>query len=48
MTDVLYRSDSSRRFHSEPTVFENYVNELQVDDQIVELSLWDTAYVLLR
>ncbi|KIM34289.1 hypothetical protein M408DRAFT_325728 [Serendipita vermifera MAFF 305830] len=27
----------------EPTVFENYVNELVVDDQLVELSLWDTA-----
>ncbi|GFZ51604.1 GTP-binding protein RHO1 [Saitozyma sp. JCM 24511] len=26
-----------------PTVFENYVELLQVDDQAVELSLWDTA-----
>jgi GTPase SAR1 family protein len=24
-------------------VFENYVEVLQVDDQAVELSLWDTA-----
>ncbi|KAL0580582.1 Rho GTPase [Marasmius crinis-equi] len=28
---------------SEPTVFENYVHDLYVDDQQVELSLWDTA-----
>ncbi|PBK99413.1 hypothetical protein ARMGADRAFT_1043645 [Armillaria gallica] len=27
----------------EPTVFENYVHDLLVDDQLVELSLWDTA-----
>ncbi|KAF5335939.1 hypothetical protein D9611_006220 [Ephemerocybe angulata] len=27
----------------EPTVFENYVHDLVVDDQLVELSLWDTA-----
>ncbi|KIY69204.1 hypothetical protein CYLTODRAFT_436258 [Cylindrobasidium torrendii FP15055 ss-10] len=27
----------------EPTVFENYVHDLIVDDQMVELSLWDTA-----
>ncbi|KAF9048210.1 hypothetical protein BDZ89DRAFT_941393 [Hymenopellis radicata] len=27
----------------EPTVFENYVHDLLVDDQMVELSLWDTA-----
>ncbi|RSH92402.1 Rho GTPase [Saitozyma podzolica] len=27
----------------EPTVFENYVELLQVDDQAVEMSLWDTA-----
>lgn len=30
-------------FPSEPTVFENYVHDLYVDDQLVELSLWDTA-----
>lgn len=28
---------------SEPTVFENYVHDLYVDEQLVELSLWDTA-----
>ncbi|ORY21753.1 small GTPase superfamily [Naematelia encephala] len=27
----------------EPTVFENHVEMLQVDEQTVELSLWDTA-----
>ncbi|CAE6462370.1 unnamed protein product [Rhizoctonia solani] len=27
----------------EPTVFENYVQDVKVDDQMVELSLWDTA-----
>ncbi|WVW78191.1 hypothetical protein I302_100142 [Kwoniella bestiolae CBS 10118] len=27
----------------EPTVFENYVEMMQVDEQTVELSLWDTA-----
>ncbi|WWD21713.1 hypothetical protein CI109_106200 [Kwoniella shandongensis] len=27
----------------EPTVFENYVEMMQVEDQMVELSLWDTA-----
>jgi len=27
----------------EPTVFENYVQDLYVDNQLVELSLWDTA-----
>ncbi|KAJ6625004.1 P-loop containing nucleoside triphosphate hydrolase protein [Mycena sp. CBHHK59/15] len=27
----------------EPTVFENYVHDIYVDDQQVELSLWDTA-----
>jgi len=28
---------------SEPTVFENYVHDIMIDDQLVELSLWDTA-----
>lgn len=28
---------------SEPTVFENYVQDVTVDGQYVELSLWDTA-----
>lgn len=28
---------------SEPTVFENYVHDIYVDEQLVELSLWDTA-----
>lgn len=28
---------------SEPTVFENYVHDIHVDDQTIELSLWDTA-----
>lgn len=28
---------------SEPTVFENYVQDIQVDDDYVEMSLWDTA-----
>ncbi|KAF4611103.1 hypothetical protein D9613_006791 [Agrocybe pediades] len=27
----------------EPTVFENYVQDIYVDEQLVELSLWDTA-----
>jgi len=27
----------------EPTVFENYVSELTIDGQEIELSLWDTA-----
>ncbi|KAF8518033.1 small GTPase superfamily [Hysterangium stoloniferum] len=27
----------------EPTVFENYVHDITVNDQVVELSLWDTA-----
>ncbi|KZS94389.1 ras-domain-containing protein [Sistotremastrum niveocremeum HHB9708] len=27
----------------EPTVFENYVQDLTIDGQLVELSLWDTA-----
>jgi GTPase SAR1 family protein len=30
-------------YPSEPTVFENYVHDLYVDGQSVELSLWDTA-----
>lgn len=30
-------------YPSEPTVFENYVHDLYIDDQLVELSLWDTA-----
>ena len=39
--DGYTRSDYA--LYSEPTVFENYVNEVQVDDQVIELSLWDTA-----
>jgi len=31
------------RTASEPTVFENYVHDIYVDDNLVELSLWDTA-----
>jgi len=27
----------------EPTVFENHVHDMTVDDQLVELTLWDTA-----
>jgi Rho family protein len=27
----------------EPTVFENYVHDIYVDNKSVELSLWDTA-----
>ena len=30
-------------YDSEPTVFENYVHDIYVDDALVELSLWDTA-----
>jgi Ras-related C3 botulinum toxin substrate 1 len=26
-----------------PTVFENHISTLKVDDKIVSLSLWDTA-----
>ena len=37
---MTYLRDQS---YSEPTVFENYVQDLYVDDQLVELSLWDTA-----
>jgi GTPase SAR1 family protein len=33
---------------SEPTVFENYVHDIYVDDQLVELSLWDTAGALVK
>jgi GTPase SAR1 family protein len=36
----LARSD---QVVSEPTVFENYVHDIYVDEQMVELSLWDTA-----
>ena len=32
---------------SEPTVFENYVQDIHVNDEVVELSLWDTAGMLL-
>ena len=35
--------DMTLRICSEPTVFENYVNEIEVDDERIELSLWDTA-----
>jgi len=28
---------------NEPTVFENYVQDIKVDDTVVEMSLWDTA-----
>ncbi|KAI9323666.1 small GTPase superfamily [Dichotomocladium elegans] len=27
----------------EPTVFENYVHDIMVDEELIELSLWDTA-----
>ncbi|KAH9935863.1 ras family-domain-containing protein [Epithele typhae] len=27
----------------EPTVFENFVHDIYVDEQLIELSLWDTA-----
>lgn len=37
------RADGLRARNSEPTVFENYVHDLYVDEQLVELSLWDTA-----
>lgn len=35
--------NNTRLAHSEPTVFENYVHDLYVDEQLIELSLWDTA-----
>lgn len=33
----------SSLLHSEPTVFENYVHDIFIDNVHVELSLWDTA-----
>lgn len=36
-------SPTSFHGHSEPTVFENYVQDITVEEQVVELSLWDTA-----
>ncbi|KAG8958706.1 Rho GTPase [Tulasnella sp. 419] len=27
----------------EPTVFENYVQDIEIDEQTVEMSIWDTA-----
>lgn len=38
-----YGLNNTRHTRSEPTVFENYVQDLYVDEQLVELSLWDTA-----
>ena len=37
--EALYRYFT----HSEPTVFENYVHDVFVDNVHIELSLWDTA-----
>jgi len=42
-TCVTFASIYQLELHSEPTVFENYVHDLYVDEQLVELSLWDTA-----
>ena len=35
--------NNTRHTPSEPTVYENYVQDIYVDEQFVELSLWDTA-----
>jgi Rho family protein len=37
------RGTTSDVFDSEPTVFENYVHDIFIDNVHVELSLWDTA-----
>jgi GTPase SAR1 family protein len=43
LIDLWVTYDNPLIADSEPTVFENYVHDLYVDDQLVELSLWDTA-----
>lgn len=37
------RDVNADRLNSEPTVFENYVHDIFIDNVHVELSLWDTA-----
>jgi Rho family protein len=41
--NLIHPRGCSPVHRSEPTVFENYVHDIYVDEQLVELSLWDTA-----
>ena len=38
----VFSKDEFPEFYA-PTVFENYVADIAVDDKFVELALWDTA-----